>query len=426
MKDLFFSVYIQICMALELIINAAVFMVPLEKRRGFWLRLLLGSVLCLMLRYWTPRIGSITLLLTVANVTALVFFCCNVSIWDCAYCAVCAYAIQHFIFCGREILLFLQDAPIQEAPDVPTLGYIAMYAAVLAASYFGCVRKLADGKRYNIDVRRTLIFTVMVVAVVMVLSIASQQAYVEDARALYVICRCYAAFCCLFLLVSEVNAVNRSRLTKEVNTQQMLLKLQKEQYQLTKEKIELINRKCHDLKRQIGLLRNGSPDDDRNREITQIEDSIQVYDATLHTGNEVLDVVLTQKSLDCESLHISMTCVADGKHLGFMDTTDLFAIFCNAMDNAIEAVQGLQDQDKRMIAVSVWERSGLALFQFENYFENRLEMVDSIPVTTKKDKDFHGFGMKSIQYAVQKYNGQMSIHTENNIFVLRISIPVQQ
>lgn len=109
-----------------------------------------------------------------------------------------------------------------------------------------------------------------------------------------------------------------------------------------------------------------------------------------------------------------------------MDTTDLFAIFCNAMDNAIEAVQGLQDQDKRMIAVSVWERSGLALFQFENYFENRLEMVDSIPVTTKKDKDFHGFGMKSIQYAVQKYNGQMSIHTENNIFVLRISIPVQQ
>ena len=137
MKDLFFSVYIQIYMALELIINAAVFMVPLEKRRGFWLRLLLGSVLCLMLRYWTPRIGSITLLLAVANVTALVFFCCNVSIWDCAYCAVCAYAIQHFVFCGREILLLLQDAPKQEAPDVPTLGYIAMYAAVLAASYFG-------------------------------------------------------------------------------------------------------------------------------------------------------------------------------------------------------------------------------------------------------------------------------------------------
>ena len=74
----------------------------------------------------------------------------------------------------------------------------------------------------------------------------------------------------------RVNAVNRSRLTKEVNTQQMLLKLQKEQYQLTKEKIELINRKCHDLKRQIGLLRNGSPDDDRNREITQILSLIHI------------------------------------------------------------------------------------------------------------------------------------------------------
>ena len=423
MTGLLEAFYTQTYMTMELLINSCVFFALLSKRRGFWPRLILGAAGCLLLRFVLPRFGTFTLLLTVLSVVAFVYLCCAVSIQDAVYCVVCAYATQHLYFSAREVMMYLQGVPLQDTPPRLTLSYLLLYAVILAAVYFFCARKLADGKHYNIDTKHSVVSLVLVLTVVVVLSLASQRFNVAEGVKLYVLCRCYAMFCCAFLLNSEVSAVKRTRLAKELNIQQMLLAQQEEQYQLTKENVELINRKCHDLKKQMSVLRGALPPDQREKELAQIENSIQIYDSTFRTGNEVLDIVLTRKSLDCEAHNIVMTCVADGKHLNFMEAADLFAIFGNALDNAIEAVMDLPEAEKRVVAVSVWERSGLVLMQFENYCAHPPVMRDDLPVTTKKDKDYHGFGMKSIRYAVQKYGGQMTVHTENNMFVLRISLP---
>ena len=166
------------------------------------------------------------------------------------------------------------------------------------------------------------------------------------------------------------------------------------------------------------------PEREKEDYLDEIERSIQIYDSTIETGNEVLDTVLTEKSLYCEQHQITMTCVADGSKLGFLDGVDVYAIFGNALDNAIESVSKVPEPEKRLIAVSVWSRSGLLLIQVENYFEGTLAFEDGLPVTSKEDKDYHGFGTKSIRYAVEKYDGCMGIYPENNLFLLRISIPI--
>ncbi|MDF2524679.1 MAG: hypothetical protein K0R31_2320, partial [Clostridiales bacterium] len=48
---------------------------------------------------------------------------------------------------------------------------------------------------------------------------------------------------------------------------------------------------------------------------------------------------------------------------------------------------------------------------------------DGLPVTTNKDKDYHGFGMKSIKYLVDKYNGELSIKLNGDIFNINIVFP---
>lgn len=53
------------------------------------------------------------------------------------------------------------------------------------------------------------------------------------------------------------------------------------------------------------------PEREREDYLDEIERSIQIYDSTIETGNEVLDTVLTEKSLYCEQHQITMTCVAD-------------------------------------------------------------------------------------------------------------------
>ena len=408
---------------IELLLGCVVFSVPLARRRGFWLRAIPGAAVCLILCFVFPR-ASVTLILRVLVAAGWAWLCFAVSLQDALYGAACAYASQHICYTVREVGMYLLNVPHSEDPPLPTLSMILLSALILAALYFFFARKMADGGRYTRNARHSLRSMAVVLSVVLILSTAAQRAYVEQARPMYIICHLYALSCCLFILNGEVSYIKRFRLEQEVSLHQMLLLQQKEQYQMTKETIELIDRKCHDLKHQMAALRSIVPEEARERYLAQVESSIQIYDSTLETGNEVLNTVLTEKSLYCEAHQITMTCVADGRPLAFMDSMDVYAIFGNALDNAIESVIHLPDPEKRVIAVSVWMRSGLLLFQFENYFEGDLDLRDGLPATTKEQNGYHGFGLKSIRATAEKYNGQMSVHMERKLFILRVSIPL--
>ena len=54
--------------------------------------------------------------------------------------------------------------------------------------------------------------------------------------------------------------------------------------------------------------------------------------------NEALDLVLTEKSILCTEYRIKLSTMVDGSMLNFMKTTDVYALFGNLMDNAIESV----------------------------------------------------------------------------------------
>ena len=60
-----------------------------------------------------------------------------------------------------------------------------------------------------------------------------------------------------------------------------------------------------------------------------------------------------------------------------------------------------------------------------NYFRGEVVIGDNgLPVTTKRSKDYHGFGLKSICMIVDKYKGDVSVRTENNVFNLNIVLPI--
>ncbi len=67
-----------------------------------------------------------------------------------------------------------------------------------------------------------------------------------------------------------------------------------------------------------------------------------------------MDTLLTAKSLYCKNKNISFTFVVDGKVLNFIDNIDLYALFGNLVDNAIETVEKIKDIDQRIIHLSVY------------------------------------------------------------------------
>lgn len=209
----------------------------------------------------------------------------------------------------------------------------------------------------------------------------------------------------------------------ELSATSTILKNQYDQYCLSRESMELINRKYHDLKHQIAALRIESDPQRRNEWLDEMESDIRQYEAQNKTGNTVLDTIITGKSLYCQKHDISLTCVADGTRLDFMKVMDICSIFGNALDNAIESVLQLEDKEKRLIHVAVCAQKGFLLIRIENYFGGTLVFEDGMPVTTKKDKAFHGFGVKSIKNSVEQYDGTMTMSTDKGWFELKILIP---
>lgn len=211
----------------------------------------------------------------------------------------------------------------------------------------------------------------------------------------------------------------------ERDTMETMLHSQVMQYKLSRESIDLVNRKYHDLKHQISVLRSETDDAVRNAYLDHMEKEIKIYEAQYKTGNKILDTILTSQNLYCMKHGIDMVCVADGALLNFMEVMDICTIFGNALDNAVECELKIEDKKKRMINLKVFRQKQFAIIGCMNYCEDIVQMKEGLPLTSKKDHAYHGFGVKSIQAAAQKYDGTISVSVEKNWFRLLVMIPLK-
>lgn len=212
----------------------------------------------------------------------------------------------------------------------------------------------------------------------------------------------------------------------EIVTMDSMLKSQYNQYRNYQESIDLINMKYHDLKHQIAGLRAETDIDKRTEWLDAMEDDIRGFESVTNTGNKVLDTIIVGKIMHGQKYDIKFTCVIDGKLLEFMHVTDICTIFGNAIDNAIENVVMIKDIEKRIIHVTVSAKNKFVLIQFQNYCEvkpNEDKRGIRLFESSKADKRNHGFGLKSIQYTVDKYDGTMKAGMNKDWFELTILIP---
>ena len=155
-------------------------------------------------------------------------------------------------------------------------------------------------------------------------------------------------------------------------------------------------------------------------------EAVNIYDASMHTGNDALDVILSDKALHCEKHGIQFGAIVDGAACSFLPPMDLYALFGNILDNAIEAVNQLDRREKAVINLNVHTEGKLLLIHCENYFNGTLQFADGLPLSTKGEDAYHGFGVKSIRYIVEKYGGTLCIEQKGDTFAVNILFPEQQ
>lgn len=230
-------------------------------------------------------------------------------------------------------------------------------------------------------------------------------------------------FTCVFVLVTQLTGLHSSRIQSEKYVTERLLSEEKRQYEQFKRSVDYINIKCHDLKHEIARMRRkGYVDAER---MDKVASELQLYDAFAKTGNETLDLLLTDKNLTCLSKKITLSYMADASALGFMDEGDIYGLFGNMLDNSIEYLEGVPEEENRFIRFFIRPKGKLLFVHGENYFVGTLETTDGLPVTTKADTILHGFGTKSMKSTVEKYGGSFKITAGNGLFAVDFYFPIQ-
>ncbi|MCH4160850.1 MAG: GHKL domain-containing protein [Bifidobacterium sp.] len=231
-------------------------------------------------------------------------------------------------------------------------------------------------------------------------------------------------FCGFAILYAQQEQSRRIAASAELNSINAQLTSQHQEYLQSKSNIETLGRMTHDLKHQITALRAQVDPEQRAEGFEQLEAAVQQYGAQQHSGNPVLDVILTSKTSICINRGIRLMAVADGKLLDAMSSMDIATLFGNALDNAIEATSKLADSDSRLIKLALYAKNRFVVIRIENYFDSRLKTdVEGNFRTTKQDGANHGFGMKSIRHVARQYGGEISVRTEDHWFVLTILLP---
>lgn len=362
------------------------------------------------------------------QIAGLLFLICflhmgrNLSWFAAAYYAIWAFMSWQLLFELCLIYRWYIDLS-KEKEWILFLGEILIFVAGHIAMAVTIGRWMPDKGKKKIGPRQLALAVLMFVIFQIMAFVPGDMEAVLKERSW--ITRYLIQILLAVILYLQNELFKKSEMRKEMEMLNFLWKKEQEQYQISKENIALINQKCHDLKHQIYALRNVD-EAQRKQYLDEIVESVQIYEAIVQTGNEVLDTILTEKSLYCKERGITVSCVADGSQMGFINTVDLYAILGNAIDNAIEAVEKFGQQEMRQIDVQIYRKEQFLVINVINPLQESLVYEDGLPVTTKENRKFHGFGLKSIKYIVKKFGGIINISDDAGCFLLTILIPVPQ
>ena len=405
------------------------FFAMLKKRKHFALRFSIGSILSLVIfLLLAPVVSKLLQGFIVGGRTTLSFlillclfyFCFDRKIIDTLYCSVAALLAQNM---GANMYDIFRGILKLEGYQPLSIYMFISFIFIYVLTWLLCARKLKDLEDIAANKIVTLIVVVASYFLVCVFFMKISE-YFTSKDEMFIYCHLIILVCDFFALFIMFSDLKKRYLITENMLIDQMMEDTKKRYKLESQTVEMINIKCHDLKHRLDNLHTNDEEDDKALE--EVKQSIMIYESIAKTGNPVTDLIISNKALICEKNDIVFTYHIDGKSISFMHKTDISALFGNIIDNAIEYLSKVEPKENRVLNMNVFLNKRTVGMHVENFCDRKIEFKDGLPLSTKNDAFYHGFGTKSMKYIVNKYHGNMIIANKDNLYTIDIMMPLQE
>lgn len=169
----------------------------------------------------------------------------------------------------------------------------------------------------------------------------------------------------------------------------------------------------HDIKKHlqsISLL-------NENGEQKKIEEYFQdlFASSSLRTSahlcnNEFLNAILYRYISQCREKNITLHADIRNATVDFLKENALTSLFCNLLDNAMEAAAGIPDAYIEISAMPHKNADYILITMTNSCRKNPFVGHSRLLLSTKKDKQLHGFGTRIIQRIAKEYDGETEFY----------------
>lgn len=194
-----------------------------------------------------------------------------------------------------------------------------------------------------------------------------------------------------------------------------MIEQQQKQYQMMFEENEVIHKLRHDQKNFIIGLLSQIQNKDYDEMVKQLNAQLQELQAGSGQnicGNSVIDTIINYKISEAKKKNIKIDFHYKGLHNIQISGIDLAILLGNALDNAIEATEKIEETEKRIVELYIYLKGNQLVVIIEN---NVIQNVDVDHLQTEKTGN-HGYGVVNMKSVVNKYAGSLSFFCEDKVF----------
>lgn len=178
---------------------------------------------------------------------------------------------------------------------------------------------------------------------------------------------------------------------------------------------------AHDTKNHLNAIHNLNSNPEIDEYLTKMISNLKNCSSICHSGNHMLDVIISKYATECEMKNINFGFDVCVTNLKCVKNNDLVTILSNALDNAIEAAEKSLN---KTINIATDHINTYDVVTITNSCDTPPKIKGNDLETTKKNKNIHGLGIKSIQKVLKQYNGDCQWEYDKNSkeFTLMISL----
>ncbi len=218
-------------------------------------------------------------------------------------------------------------------------------------------------------------------------------------------------------------SMQKIRLEERERAQKIRLELLEANYEqatrMYKEKATLLHDEKHHMQVISGLLNQGNM-----RQALQytekMTDVLEKSGSRVWSEHGLLDLILNMKLEAAKKHQIDMDIKVDNMSGLNVEDVDLCALISNLLDNAIEANLKIADKEKRWIRFYGERKGKLWIINSSNPVGEAVTVNNGKLLTSKQDKQAHGYGTESIHRMLKKYSGDMNVSVEQDRFAITL------